>query len=247
MNDATGPANAVAALVHVDARSGVIHDARLDHAAATALFDAPGEQRDGRGRGAIRIVDAAIGRIVIRHYRRGGAIARLSRDWFVWTGAESTRPFREFRITRRLHDAGLPVPEVVAARFQRSGLGYRADLATREIKAAHTLAERLNDRVAAARIDWRALGTLIARFHAIGLWHADLNAHNVLFDGDDQAILIDFDRARVLAPFASALQGNLDRLARSLHKLGHGQLVSGAAWTQCHRAYDVAMHAASAR
>lgn len=247
MNDATAIPPAVAAPVHVDACGGLIHDAQIDQAAATALFDASGERHERRGRGAIGVVETSCGRIVIRHYRRGGLIARLSRDWFVWTGAEATRPFREFRTTQRLFVAGLPVPAVIAARFVRSGLGYRADLATREIAHARTLAECLNDASAAATIDWGALGTLISRFHAVGLWHADLNAHNILYGGEGHAFLIDFDRARFLAPLATKLQGNLDRLARSLRKLGHGDIVSGEAWTRFHRAYDAAIHAASAR
>ena len=157
MNDATATARTASATVHLDGRIGLIHVAGLDRAAASALFDAPGEVQDGRGRGAIRRVQTDCGRIVLRHYRRGGLIAKLSRDWFVWTGADATRPFREFRVTRQLHAAGLPVPDVVAARFVRAGLGYRADLATREVVGARTLAERLP--VESADIDWAALGS----------------------------------------------------------------------------------------
>lgn len=244
MNDATGTARAASARVHLQARSGLIHVAGIDHAAALALFDGAGEVLAGRGRGAIRRVDTAYGRCIVRHYRRGGLIAKLSGDWFVWTGADRTRPFQEFRVTQRLRAAGLPVPEVVAARFVRAGAGYRADLATREVAGARTLAERL--AAGDFDIDWAGLGTLIARFHALGLWHADLNAHNVLFDAEGRCLLIDFDRARFVAPFATRLQGNLDRLARSLRKLGHGALVAGAPWTSLHRGYDAAIQAAAA-
>jgi 3-deoxy-D-manno-octulosonic acid kinase len=244
MNDATGIAPTASPAVHIDERIGLIHDANIDFAAALALFDAVGEVQEGRGRGAIRRVDAPIGRVVVRHYRRGGLIARLSRDWFIWAGAEATRPFREFRITQLLHERGLPVPEVVAGRFVRDGFGYRADLATREIPGARTLAERLSAE--AVDIDWAALGALIARLHAAGLWHADLNAHNLLFDTLGRGVVIDLDRARFVAPFAPTLQGNVDRLARSLRKLGHRALVAGAPWTAFRRAYDQAVQAAAA-
>ena len=244
MNDATGIAPTAPAAVHIDDRTGLIHDANIDRAAALALFDAAGDVQEGRGRGAIRRVESAQGRIVVRHYRRGGLVARLSRDWFVWTGAAATRPFREFRVTQHLHGLGLPVPEVVAGRFVRDGLGYRADLATREIPGARTLAERLPDE--SAEIDWVALGALMARFHAVGLWHADLNAHNILFDVSGRGVVIDFDRARFVAPFATSLQGNLDRLARSLRKLGHGAPVAGAPWTAFRRAYEQTIQAAAA-
>ena len=241
MNDATGLAQAVAERVHVDGNLGLIHDATLDRATALALFDGAGEVQSGRGRGAIRRVDTGVGRVVVRHYQRGGFVARLSRDRFVWTGIDATRPFREFRVMQRLQASGLPVPAVVAGRCLRSGPTYRADLATREVAGARTLAERL--AAGDAGVDWEALGILVARFHGVGLWHADLNAHNVLYDGGGRPMLIDFDRARFIAPDASALQGNLDRLARSLRKLGHGALVAGDAWTRMHRAYDAAIQA----
>ena len=244
MNDATGTTRPASARVHIDGHLGLIHAPSLERADARAVFDIEGEIQTGRGRGAIRRIDAACGRVVVRHYQRGGIIAKFSRDLFLWTGADATRPFREFRITQHLAEIGLPVPEVVAARYQRHGLGYRADLATREIAGACTLAERLAQ--GDASIDWAGLGTLIARFHAAGLWHADLNAHNVLYDAAGRVWLIDFDRARIVAPFATQLAGNLDRLARSLRKLGHGALVAGASWTTFHRAYDQAVQASVA-
>jgi 3-deoxy-D-manno-octulosonic acid kinase len=232
MNDAMG-----AAAVHCDARSGLIHDPRFDAATAAAVFAAAGEERGGRGRGAIRIVAAAGLRLVVRHYRRGGLVARVNDDWFPWLGAEATRPFREFRITANLFARGLPVPRPFAARYRRGNFGYRADLATQEVANARTLAERLADPESRVGIDWGCLGSTLAAFHRAGLWHADLNAHNVLFDAAGAPLLIDFDRARFLATGASALAGNLDRLARSLRKLGHADVVAGSAWTELQRAY----------
>ena len=234
MNDATGTAREA---VLIDDDGGLIHDTRLSDDQARALFAASGVELPKHGRGAIRIVGSVLGRVVIRHYRRGGLVARFIGDWFAWTGAETTRPLREFRVTQQLHRAGLPVPEVVAARYVRSEVGYRADLATLLIDDAQTLAERLNDRAFAERFDWWALGALLSRFHAFGLWHADLNAHNVLVDGSGRMLLIDFDRARIVAPWSPKLHGNLDRLARSLRKLGHGACVDGAPWQRFQDGY----------
>ena len=76
-------------------------------------------------------------------------------------------------------------------------------------------------RLARAPIDeaqWRTLGELVARLHAAGAWHADLNAHNVLLDAAGDFHLIDFDRARLRAP-GDWTQANLARLNRSLEKL----------------------------
>ena len=234
MNDATGSAREA---LQIADESGLIHDPRLSAPEALALFSADGTELAQRGRGAIRIVDSALGRIVIRRYRRGGLIAKFSRDWFVWNGADATRPLREFRITRQLHAAGLPVPEAVAARFVRSGPGYRADFATIEITGARTLQEMLANSATSARVDWTAFGLVVAGLHRQGVWHADLNAHNVLFDVQDRIVLIDFDRARVIGSHSRQLLGNLDRLARSLRKLGHGKLVDGAPWQAFRNAY----------
>jgi 3-deoxy-D-manno-octulosonic acid kinase len=60
---------------------------------------------------------------------------------------------------------------------------------------------------------------VIARFHGAGVWHADLNAHNVLVSPAG-IYLIDFDRGRLRAPADDWQQANLQRLRRSLVKLG---------------------------
>ena len=93
-----------------------------------------------------------------------------------------------------------------------------ADLITRRIADAQTLAECL----AAGRLDAelaRETGALVARFHRAGIWHADLNAHNVLVT-PVALHLIDFDRGRVRELAADWRLANLARLHRSLVKLG---------------------------
>jgi 3-deoxy-D-manno-octulosonic acid kinase len=63
------------------------------------------------------------------------------------------------------------------------------------------------------------VGALVARFHRAGIWHADLNAHNVLV-APGQLYLIDFDRGRQRGPAETWQRANLQRLRRSLVKLG---------------------------
>jgi 3-deoxy-D-manno-octulosonic acid kinase len=65
--------------------------------------------------------------------------------------------------------------------------------------------------------DWRAVGRCIRRFHDAGVYHADLNAHNVLLAGSVVYVL-DFDRGRYRAP-GTWQAANLARLRRSLDKL----------------------------
>ena len=65
---------------------------------------------------------------------------------------------------------------------------------------------------------WEEAGLLVARFHRAGLDHADLNAHNLLFDSQGRGWVIDFDRSQLRIPETAWREGNLRRLQRSLHK-----------------------------
>lgn len=169
------------------------------------------------GRGGVQLIATPVGECVLRHYRRGGLVAKLMGDRYLWRGADATRCVAEFRLLAEIARLGLPGPAPVAARYRRHGLFYRADLVTRRIADAQTLAECL----AAGRLDAelaREVGALVARFHRAGIWHADLNAHNVLVTGTG-LYLIDFDRGRLRAPAEGWRLANLRRLHRSLVKL----------------------------
>ncbi len=73
----------------------------------------------------------------------------------------------------------------------REGLRYRAAILMERIEGVRSLADRA---LVAGRARPGGDGRLIARFHRAGLDHADLNAHNILFDGNGHGWLIDFDR-----------------------------------------------------
>jgi 3-deoxy-D-manno-octulosonic acid kinase len=182
------------------------------------------------GRGAAWFV-AESARWALRHYRRGGFIARLSKDGYVWTGERRVRAFAEWRLLAELTRRGLPVPKPVAARYQRMGVLYRCDLITLRIPDTRPLSAVL----ALAPLPegaWRDVGAAVARLHAAGADHADLNAHNILLDGGGAVSLIDFDRGRLRTP-GGWTSGNLSRLRRSLVKVARdlppGRF-SAAAW-----------------
>lgn len=188
-----------------------------------ALLDPDAWRRLGRvlgeapGRGASLFLDAGNAEWVLRRYRRGGLVARLSKRRYLWSGLERTRAFREFHLTTRLYAQGLPVPRPVAAGVRRHGLTYEAALLTERIPGARALAERL---LAGEGDDdlLHRVGATIRRFHDAGLDHVDLNARNLLVDAQGQVWLIDFDRCRLRRP-GRWRERNLDRLARSLAKL----------------------------
>jgi 3-deoxy-D-manno-octulosonic acid kinase len=172
------------------------------------------------GRGTVAFIRDGERHWVLRHYRRGGLVASLLGDLYLWKGADRTRAFREWRLLRELCAAGLPVPQPVAACYERHGLFYRADLITAELPTRRTLTHALS----AAPLDaatWRAVGACIARLHAHGVHHADLNAHNLLLGDDGQVYVLDFDRGR-RRPRGAWEQAVLDRLRRSLRKVTAG-------------------------
>jgi len=136
-------------------------------------------QETAGGRGTVAFIRDGERHWVLRHYRRGGLVARVLDDSYLYTGAARTRSFREFRLLRQLREWQLPVPLPVAARYQRRGLLYRADLVTEELPTRRTLAQALAAAPLAAST-WREVGACIASLHARGVHHADLNAHNLL-------------------------------------------------------------------
>ena len=168
------------------------------------------------GRGSVRFLRSELGRWVWRHYRRGGLIARLLGDRYLWTGADRTRSYAEWRLLAELHQRQLPVPRPVAARYERSGFTYTADLITEELPTSLTLAQAMRDGV--SRECWVEVGRTIARFHQQGVHHADLNAHNILLGADAAVFILDFDRGRIRArgPWEQQV---MNRLRRSLEKI----------------------------
>jgi len=197
-------------------------------------------EEESGGRGGISYIDASFGRCALRHYRRGGMVARVMGDRYLWTGAERTRAFAEFRLLAALRARDLYVPAPIAARYRRSGAHYRADLITQRIEGATTLAQLLAqqraDSPTAARI-----GSALAGFHSAGAYHADLNAHNVLVAAD-AVWLVDFDRGELRTPARDWRLANLARLRRSLLKLGAARdsdaVFERAFWSPLMSAYE---------
>lgn len=168
------------------------------------------------GRGQALAVATDAGPAVLRRYLRGGQIARISRDRYLFTGFRRSRSFREWNVLHTLHARGLPVPRPLLAGCTRLGLTCRAALMTALIPNARSLAQAA---ATLTRSDWQQLGEILAAFFQAGVIHADLNAHNLLIDSTGRWHVIDFDRGRLAG---RPVQGErmLLRLFRSLDKLG---------------------------
>ncbi|MDR1075021.1 MAG: 3-deoxy-D-manno-octulosonic acid kinase [Xanthomonadaceae bacterium] len=168
------------------------------------------------GRGSAWFVDAPFGACVLRHYRRGGLVAKFNRDRYLWRDAARTRSFAEFQLMRRLMSRGLPVPQPLAAIYLHEGLWYRAAIIIERLMSVRLLgdlATELGDEA-----PWKQTGQIIARFHREGLDHVDLNVHNLLFDSQGQGWVIDFDRCFLRIPETAWRERNLKRLLRSMQK-----------------------------
>lgn len=182
-----------------------------------AWWGADARPVDSGGRGGAWFVDTPAGHAVLRHYLRGGLAAHLSRDLHLWRGCNRVRSFAEFRLGRRLREASVPVPRMLAARYVRHGAFYRAAILVARLDDVRSLADRA--AVAGADAPWEETGRLVARCHRAGLDHVDLNAHNILLAADGQGWVIDLDRCRQRLPETAWRMRNLQRLERSLLKL----------------------------
>jgi len=175
-----------------------------------------------QGRGAACIFGYQNKAFVLRHYRRGGLMVKLSDDRYQWSGLDKTRAWREWHLLADMFEQGLPVPRPVAARVQRHGLFYSADLVTLCLPDVTPFADLLMQRAITAE-QWQSLGATIRRFHQVGIYHADLNARNILVDNAGQMFVIDFDKGEKRMPESSWQQANLQRLRRSLNKFKNSE------------------------
>ncbi len=171
----------------------------------------------GSGRGSIHQVGDERANYLLRHYYRGGLMARLSRDLFLAQRLVDTRAMAEFTLLRRLHARGLPVPQAAAARCRRHGPFYRADILVRWIPDARDVAQLLHQHRALSAQEWQSLGRAVRQLHDEQVLHCDLNCHNLMLDAQGKAWIVDFDKCGFRAG-ESWKTNNLTRLLRSLRK-----------------------------
>jgi 3-deoxy-D-manno-octulosonic acid kinase len=206
-------------------------------------FDADEWRRAGAvaietsGRGEVLIVAHGDESWVLRHYRRGGLVARFVDDHYIWLGTQRARAFREWRLLRELRAAGLPVPNPVAAHVYRTGIIYTADIITSYLPDTR----KLSWFIAQGRVPaqcWRRIGGMIRAVHDHGVDHPDLTAHNVLLDETGQSFLVDFDNAERKAPGDWQRLG-MERFNRSLRKvaLETGTEFDSSGWAKVEAGY----------
>ncbi len=219
----TQPHDCVAPLQARMGRDTVWVDPRCFAQASAELFDpawwqAHGtSQAHGAGRGRVYRVHDANGAYLLRHYYRGGLMARLSRDLFLARPLAQTRAMAEFSLLGQLRDRGLPVPQPCAARHARHGLFYRADILVALIPEARDVADLLHHAGPLNAAQWQILGRAVRRLHDAQVFHSDLNCHNLMLGKDGRAWIVDFDKCG-FRPGEDWKSDNLARLLRSLRK-----------------------------
>lgn len=153
---------------------------------------------------------------VLRHYYRGGMVAKISKDSFFYSGIKKTRCYLEVSLLQKMLIMKLPVPKPIAARVIKKGLFYKADLLMEKLDATD-LYSILKKRPLTKEL-WHEIGYVVARFHNKGIYHSDLNAHNIMLDSSNKVWLIDFDRCEQRVVESAWQIKNINRLERSFLK-----------------------------
>ncbi|NQY34380.1 MAG: 3-deoxy-D-manno-octulosonic acid kinase [Alteromonadaceae bacterium] len=170
-----------------------------------------------QGRGTTWFIENQHQQWVLRHYYRGGLIGKFNKDKYLFNAFNSTRAAREFSLLKIMQELQLPVPDPVAFRIIKNGLFYQADLLSSRIQDANDLVYILGKQRLTEEI-WLTIGATIKRFHDSGIYHHDLNIHNILLDKNNKCWLIDFDRGEQRTVSNQWQKANLARLLRSFRK-----------------------------
>lgn len=132
------------------------------------------------------------GKIVVKHYMRGGLMRYISRRRHL--RRRTCRGEQEFRMLQSLREAGVPVPDPLGW-AERGLLFVETWLFLAEIPNSRTLAQLDQTSPAQARELMPKVSELIDSLTEGHLHHVDLHPGNVLIDDQNKVYLIDFDKA----------------------------------------------------
>ncbi len=174
-------------------------------------------QGQSLGRGTAYFFNHKKKSYILRHYRRGGLVGKLVKRSYFFTQLKKTRAYQELKLLKELRKYKLPVPKPVAVMVTVNGNSYQASIIMRTIKNADDLFTVLQKR-SLTQDEWQQVGAMIRHFHNNGLYHSDLNIHNIMLNAKGKLWLIDFDKCYLMEPNSKKLEHNLERLLRSLRK-----------------------------
>lgn len=186
----------------------------VDYLQEQALVTATAE-----GRGTVYFFKLGEVDVVLRHYKRGGLVAKINDDNFLYSGIESSRCHKELSVLQLLREANINVPEPIAGRIVKKGPIYTADIITQVIPNALELHEILQSKSVSEDL-WQNIGIEIRKMHDAQICHHDINVKNILLtnnEGINRVHLIDFDKCEVQKG-NHWKASNIERLQRSLNK-----------------------------
>jgi 3-deoxy-D-manno-octulosonic acid kinase len=169
-----------------------------------------------QGRGTTWFVQLDRVQAALRHYRRGGLFAKIVSDHYFFINWGKTRSIAEFNLLEVLNQSGVNVPRPIAAKVQKKGFFYQADLLSEKIPEAADLLDILQQRSLTIQ-EYQAIGLQIKKMHQAQVNHTDLNIHNILLDKTGKVWLIDFDKCYQQSS-KNWQAANLERLLRSFNK-----------------------------
>lgn len=169
-----------------------------------------------QGRGTTWFMQLKTLQGALRHYRRGGLFGKIISDTYFFTGYEKTRSIAEFHLLQHLHQAGVNVPRPIAAKVEKKGPFYQADLLSEKIPDALDLVDLLKQKSLSTQ-QYTQIGQQIRKLHDAQVNHTDLNIHNILIDNNGKVWIIDFDKCSIQKG-NDWKSHNLQRLLRSFKK-----------------------------
>jgi len=157
-----------------------------------------------------------IGSVVIKYYRRGGAIRYLIKKRYLKCG--KTRCQIEYELLQKVRSLGINAPEPIAFAY-KGRLFYQCWLVTREIEDHQTLVQISRSNEEQARMLMKAVIKQVSMLIKNKILHADLHPGNVIVDNKNQVYLLDFDKASIFPGKKNALRSRyLRRWNRAIQK-----------------------------
>ena len=190
------------------------------------------------GRGVALVVDMAGQRVVVRHYRRGGAVANALGDRYFRLG--HNRVLREILISEAARSRSVPTPRVLCGVWYDHGVFQRFDIATEYVPDSRDLSVVLFGDAAPSELALTRVAQLIRTMLAAGFVHRDLNVKNILI-GNDRAYVLDLDRCAIMKRVNAAAAGAMrERFFRSVNKweAATGRRVHDVARNKLSEAFD---------
>lgn len=182
------------------------------YAQITSLFTRPeGARRGGvvSPRGITRQSVEGIGRVVVKHYLRGGILRFFLQRSYLRHGEYRSK--HEFLMLARVRQLGISAPRPIAYGIE-GGLFYHTWLVLSELEGVIALADLAQEKNS-GRFE-NAMEQLVIQVERMienRVFHIDLHPGNVVVDGNGHLFILDFDKARM---FPGSLNDLRDRYLR---------------------------------